>query len=207
MDEEQGWLKYHYDRVLIESARIITPTLPGCTLVLNGAQVEMLRNCVHYLDRRSTFVSEYGDLTYETPDDDGWDDIRAQVADLEELLMGNENVPFGVNDRWAESASNLSAVAGTNTLESAAVPAGTLYVLQALTGLNANNICSMRFRVKSASIACTLTTFINQAAGVVAANDYTGIVLAEGDQAQVVFDSCTLNDDLYLVVWGYKMKV
>ena len=97
MDEEQGWLKYRYDRILIESSRIITPTLPGCTVVLNGAQVEMLRNCAHYLDRRSTFVSEYGDLTYETPDNDDWDDIRAQVADLEEKLMGDVNVPFGLS--------------------------------------------------------------------------------------------------------------
>lgn len=114
---------------------------------------------------------------------------------------------WGYTDRWAVTRSDLSATAGSNTLQTIAVPAGEIYILHALTGLNVNSICSMRFRVRSASIACTLTTFINQAASVVAAKDYTGLVLKEGDQAEVVFDGCTLNDDIYLVAWGAKMAV
>jgi len=114
---------------------------------------------------------------------------------------------WGYTDRWAGTDSIADAVAGANTITLPAVPAGSVYVLQALTGLNVNSICSMRFRVKSVAVACTLTTFANQPAATVAAKDYTGLPLKEGDQAQIIFEGCTVNDDLYMVAWGYKMRV
>ena len=207
MDEEQASLKYHYDRILIESSRIITPTLPGCTLVLNGAQVEMLRNCVHYLDRRSTFVSEYGAVTYETPDDDDWDEIRAQVADIEEKLMGNENVPWGFNERIVGQVIDTSATAGTNILNSTTVPAGEMWVIDYTNALNVNTACSLVYIILYGG---GIKVIVEQSTTLAAGQYLKGVpksTLQEGDNIEFQFFGCTAGDDLHCRWWGYKMVV
>ena len=207
MDEEQGWLKYHYDRILIESSRIITPTLPGCTVVLNGAQVEMLRNVAHYLDRRSTFVSEYGALTYETPDDNDWDDIRAQVADLEEKLMGDLNVPWGYNDVYGQIETDTVTVAGTNILTFDAVPTGEIRKLTGCSGYcstaNPENV-SLRPEVGGVEIRVWFQRTV------VAWELYTELldVTQKADDALLMyFYNCEIGDTIVGTVWGYGMVV
>ena len=207
MDDEQASLKYHFDRILIESSRIITPTLPGCTVVLNGAQVEMLRNCVHYLDRRSSFVSEYGDLTYETPDDSDWDDIRAIVADLEELLMGDVNVPFGVYDRWSEWLGGTKSGDGTYSAVSTAVPADYVYVVQGVFAQNdtmPRGLTSIGFSDDSYwyYMKSIVPTLASESVSVLAP-----MVLKQGDQVRVIVQSCLDGDVISAGARGYKMKV
>ena len=207
MDEEQGWLKYHYDRILIESSRIITPTLPGCTVVLNGAQVEMLRNCVHYLDRRSTFVSEYGDLTYETPDVDDWDDIRAQVADLEEKLMGDVNVPFGYHEQLFKDLGGTKSGDGTYTSSSVSVPASHVYKVEMVSLSNATG--ARGAAMFKATISGDIVYFAHSA-GLAAWVPlvFSGVLtLKEGDYITVSMSGCLNNDILYGGWVGYKMLV
>ena len=207
MDEEQGWLKYHYDRILIESSRIITPTLPGCTLVLNGAQVEMLRNCAHYLDRRSTFVSEYGELTYETPDDDDWDDIRAQVADLEEKLMGDLNVPWGFNDRIVEDLGGIQSGDGNYSKASTIVPVGEVHKIELVTLMNdtgARGYTQFFATGESDYYYLAYSSGLGQRVPLL----YTGgFTLKAGDRITVVMKTCLNNDVLIGGIWGYKMLV
>ena len=207
VDEEQGWLKYHYDRILIESSRIITPTLPGCTVVLNGAQVEMLRNAVHYLDRRSTFVSEYGALTYETPDDDDWDAIRAVVADLEEKLMGDLNVPWGFFESYLEARQTLDGVAGTTVLTFSTVPANEIWKVTQWISTDSNSTPVVHIlRVVRSTIQ-----YSQSAVNPASIGDWVGelvdITMIEGDYLQVAFAGTSLNDDCYAFVGGYKMVV
>ena len=207
MDEEQASLKYHYDRILIESSRIITPTLPGCTLVLNGAQVEMLRNCAHYLDRRYTFVSEYGELTYETPDDDDWDDIRAQVADLEEKLMGNENTIFGVYERWVEWLGGTKTGDGEYSAISTPVPVGYVYVCQSVS---IQNNTSARGRAAIGFSEGAHWYYLKAVEAPVTSEPVSynsQMVLSAGDTIRVFQALCLDGDVIGAGIWGYSMKI
>ncbi|GAH00705.1 unnamed protein product, partial [marine sediment metagenome] len=55
-------------------------------------QLELLRNLTQYLHRRSSFADEYHTDYYLCADNDDWDVIEAIVADLEETLMGCEEI-------------------------------------------------------------------------------------------------------------------
>ena len=207
VDDEQAWLSYRYDRVLIESSRIITPTLPGCTLVLNGAQVEMLRNCVHYLDKRSSFVSEYGDLQYETPDDDNWDEIRAQVADLEEKLMGDLNVPWGYHEQLWQNLGGTQSVDGTYVASSASVPAGHVYKVEQISLANVTGARgAAMFRATISGNSVYLAHSIGLGAWVPLLFNGS-LTLKTGDYITVSMNQCLANDILYGGWIGYKMLV
>ena len=81
---------YYNKRVLIDTARILDTPFDDSVLCLTGAQLELVRNLMQYLHRRSTFVSEYEAGTYLAPTNDEWDSIQAIVADLEDTIMGCE---------------------------------------------------------------------------------------------------------------------
>lgn len=82
--------RYVESRVLIETGRVLSPQFLDATLYITGAELELLRNMMAYLNRESTFVSEYGDGYYLTPTVAEWDALQAIVAHLEEMLMGEE---------------------------------------------------------------------------------------------------------------------
>ena len=86
----ESWRKKtHYaTRILVESQRVINSDFKDALVCLTGGELEMLRNIAHYLERRSTFVSEYQASGYLCPDVDDWDTISAIVAQLQEKLMG-----------------------------------------------------------------------------------------------------------------------
>jgi len=87
MEEAERRLSYHYGRVLIETARVLSPQFSDSLVCLTGAELEMLRNMTAYLGRRDTYVSTYDSTYYLVPDDEDWDDIAALVAELENKLM------------------------------------------------------------------------------------------------------------------------
>lgn len=117
------------------------------------------------------------------------------------------NMLWGYNDRWAERATNLNADAGTNNLSTTAVPAGYVYWAAAVRMLNnTSTITQYRLEVLGGGVAVPLKFQDTPAAG-----DSLlwsgGLPLKEGDQIRAIFYGCTAGDDLYLDVWGYKMKV
>lgn len=79
--------KYAVNRILIPAARILSPEFNAAYLYLTGSHIELLRNLLDYANRETTFVDEYHDTYYYSPDDTDWDSIRAIVAQLEEILM------------------------------------------------------------------------------------------------------------------------
>lgn len=83
---------YYKPRVMIETVRILSPQYDDALLCITGAELEMLRNLTQYLKRRSTFVSEYQEGYYLAPSTADWDDVQAIVANLEEKLMGCEEL-------------------------------------------------------------------------------------------------------------------
>lgn len=88
VSETERRLRYDNRRVLIETERVLDPQFRSTLLTLTGAQIELLRNVVAYLNQSSTFVTEYFDTYYLTPTASEWDKLAAIVADLEETLMG-----------------------------------------------------------------------------------------------------------------------
>jgi len=88
MGEEWRRKTFYRTRVLIETERILNPQFSDSLVCLTGAEIELLRNTVKYLHRRSTFVSEYEAGGYLAPTNAEWDALQAIVANLEETLMG-----------------------------------------------------------------------------------------------------------------------
>ena len=86
--------KYALNRILIPSARILSPEFNAAYVFLTGSHVELLRNLLAYATRETTFVNEYHDGYYVSPDDTDWDSLSAIVADLEEVLMGTVIGPY-----------------------------------------------------------------------------------------------------------------
>jgi len=88
MDDYWRVKKHYPTRIIVETQRVIESSVKDAIVCLTGSELEMLRNMVHYLERRTTFVSEYRQDDYLCPDNDEWDTISAIVAQLEEKLMG-----------------------------------------------------------------------------------------------------------------------
>lgn len=111
MSEPWRRKKYYNKRVLIETSRILDPQFSDGLLCITGAQIEMLRNLMQYLKRRSTFVSSYETGYYIAPSEEEWDDLQAIVADLEETLMGCEELATALNSIAAQLACICQAMA------------------------------------------------------------------------------------------------
>jgi len=129
MSDVERRAKYRYAGVLIETARILSPQFDDAVVYLTGAQIELLRNVSHYLNRRNTYVSEYQPDYYLWPTDEDYDDILEIVADLEETLMGNPNTIWGFQDIYIESPTETSVGAGTTVVEGSPVPEDEIWIV------------------------------------------------------------------------------
>lgn len=83
---------YYKHRVLISTERVLDPQFDDGLICITGAELEMLRNLTQYLHRRSTFSEDETDVGYLSPSTEDWDTIQAIVANLEEKLMGCEEL-------------------------------------------------------------------------------------------------------------------
>ncbi len=90
----ESWrIKRYYDkRVIIDTERVLNPQFSSTLICLDGDELEMLRNLTQYLHRRSTFAQEYTKQSYLTPSNVDWNTISGIVANLEEKLMGCEEL-------------------------------------------------------------------------------------------------------------------
>jgi len=130
MSEAERRRSYLEHRVLIESARVLSPQYADAVVYLSGAQLELLRNVTQYLRRQDTYVDEHKLGYYVMPDADDYDSILEIVADLEEALMGNPNTLWGYKDRWHDPTLVQSVGAASTYASSDAVPEGYVYVLE-----------------------------------------------------------------------------
>jgi len=198
---------YQNDRVLIEASRILTPQFAGTTIAIDGAQVELLRNIVSYLHQERTFVSEYHGTYYLTASDADFDDLSAIVADLEEKLMGDLNVPLGIKEQWFQGLGGNKAGDGTYVASSASVPAGYVYRLEAISLLNttgARGVTMIRIYASGEWL------YLAHSPGLAAWEPlvWDGIVtLKTGDYVTVSMTACINADLLYGGVIGYKMLI
>ena len=198
---------YTWQRVLIDSTRILDPQFDDAVIYVTGAQLELLRNMTQYLNRLSTYVSEYNPGYYLSPTAEDFDAIQAIVADLESVLMGNPNTIWGYNDRWFEEIHYWFSAGGNYSVKTTVVPAGYVYRCQFIGSLNADSLCA-QFHVVNAD---TVPVMIDGWPAV-PLNEWQNtfpldITLKEGDSIACDFYGCTAGDDLFLRVWGDMMVV
>lgn len=201
--------KRHYRsaRVLISGPRVITPQFAGTTITLTGGQVELLRNITQYLHRRSTFVGAYYDQYYLTVNDDDWDEISAIIADLEEKLMGSDNILFGYNDRYAVEQWDTSNTAGPYACNLPGPPDGEMWRVFGISCYRNTNAdttarCVLVIPTKQINMDEIETPAIN--------TPYrldVDCILKHGDNLTVAYQGCTNGEVLITSAWGYKMKV
>lgn len=117
------------------------------------------------------------------------------------------NLLFGYNDRWSEQVSDTNVDAGFNKLESASVGSGYVYVAVAAWAHDADNAPSqLDFGLYDGSIYHYFRLDDSPSAGV--ATVWSGmVVFKEGDLFRARFFDCTVGDDIYTGVLGYKMKL
>lgn len=158
---------------------------------------------------------------------DGTDPIKVQVNSdgrleivlpLEEALGARayhytgtdwvrSNLLWGYHDRWSENVENTDTGAGNIDMLSDAVPAGYVYVLQAVWGISASRQpTAVDIRVHDGSDYLTLA--YETPAGANIPGLWSGEVpLKEGDKADIRIRGCQAGDAIYGGFWGYKMKI
>lgn len=194
-------------RVLIDGKAFLNTTINAAVLYFTPGQIELMRNLMQYANRRSTFVSDYYIGYYLEPDDADWNLIQQEVADLEETLMGNNNVIWGYKDRHAENPSNTSMPAGTSDILGALVPEGEVWEV---TGMSCTAISATCNRMRVGYKADTTFMFAGEKIDPGSDVLYSfpmDVILKEGDRLFWRLYGMTLNDDAYGFGWGSEMEV
>lgn len=207
MSESERRRGYRYNRVLIETARVLDPQFADAVVFLSGAQIELLRNVAQYLNRLETYVTEYNPGYYLAPTVADYDDILAIVADLEETLMGNPNTLWGYKERWSLARPATSTGEAYTDAETFAVPAGKIYVLEQWNIVHADTVS------KSVSLAImggSGVPYLFEGGSVSPGDDVydsANITLAEGDYLRFRVWGLADTKTCTLTVWGHMMDV
>lgn len=117
------------------------------------------------------------------------------------------NLLWGYNERWAEKVVDTNADAGDDTLTTTAVPPGYVYVLTNLSVQN-NNTSNTSIEVYCSDGSVNARIVVPLSTTATIADAWSGMIpLAEGDVVNALFHGCTAGDDIFIMVWGYKMKI
>jgi hypothetical protein len=114
---------------------------------------------------------------------------------------------WGYSARHTEKVLEENASAGTNTLQGTAIASGEVFVLQ---GVSAKDITtgptSIRLYLNDGTVQPTLAYTASPGAGIDCY--WSGaIVLAAGDKVVARLEGCTLNDNIVMHYWGYRMDI
>lgn len=194
-------------RVLVNAKTFLNPDFSDACLFFTGGQIELMRNLMQYANRRSTFVSAYWIGYYESPDDADWNLIQQRVADLEETLMGNNNVIWGFSDRYYEVITDESMPAGIGELLGGVVPEGEVWEVTGMSFIHSSaSVNRARVGPKYGALYINVGEVISPAASTLYSFNMD-VILKEGDRLYWKFYNLTLNDDVYAWAWGSKMEV
>ena len=207
MSESERRHGYGYNRVLIETDRILDPQFAGAVVFLSGAQIEMLRNVTQYLNRHETYVSAQFPGYYLTPTTADYDDILEIVADLEETLMGNPNTIWGFHSQYLETETEVSVGDPSTYVETDAVASGYVSVVQSISF----------YHVGGVPCAVNLIVNVGGANPILYSNDAlpssekvlvpVGVTLIEGQTIQLKVVALPVDELATLRCLGYTMKV
>ena len=207
MAESERRRNYRYNRVMIESARILDPQFSDAVVYLTGAQIELLRNVTQYLNRLETYVTEYADGYYLAPTAEDYDSILEIVADLEETLMGNPNTLWGYKETYRDSNAWPDASAGTQHLTFDAIPAGSVGILEGLSFKNDDTVLTrVIVKLMRDSEEYALVDIANPTADVWHCYSFDKTMEA-GDYIEIEMQGVVLNDYLRWQMLGCLMDV
>ena len=127
----------------------------------------------------------------------GWDGTRWRKL----------NLLWGYYDRLVDQQVNLNAAAGVNFLNHPAVPAGEVWVVTGCSAVDVNTATRIQLGMTCGAAAPVVYDYGTPMAGSWVATPAINIVLKAGDLMWTLFVACTLNDDIYSNIWGYKMRV
>ena len=127
----------------------------------------------------------------------GWDGSRWR----------KQGLLFGYRATICATISNLEANEGTNFLESEPVPAGELWIIQMVGGMNTDSaFSSLILSIIRSNTGYPVLDQVSCAGGVWVI--WTGsIVLAAGDTLKAAFLGCKSGDDIQLKYLGYKVVI
>lgn len=194
-------------RVLVDAKAFLNTTIAAGVLYFTPGQIELMRNLMQYANRRSTWVSDYYVGYYLSPDDTDWDLIQERVADLEETLMGNNNVIWGYTDRLADYKTEGSMPAGNSDILGTVVPEGEVWEV---TGMSFETVSATCTGVRLGYETAEERIIVNNQLSVVTNTIYSfgmDLILRHTDKCFWRFYGMTLNDDVHCYAWGSKMEV
>lgn len=114
---------------------------------------------------------------------------------------------WGYSDRWTEAIEGTASGAGNARARSTAVPAGYVYVLQALYARHDAGAAKI-LRVELCDGTDYFTLDYQATAGSGTHYTWTGeVVLKEDDRVDAVVLAPGDGKKVYLYVWGYKMAI
>jgi len=114
---------------------------------------------------------------------------------------------FGWSDTYAEQISSLTMPAGNSSLNGSIVPAGEVWVVNGLSVAVTSTSCT-NIIVVYAIVGANLV--LGEQFAPVNGRYYLftpGFVMKAGQYAYARFYGMTLNDNAFVNLWGYKMKV
>lgn len=194
-------------RVLIDGKAFLNTTINPAVMYFTPGQIELMRNLMQYANRRETFVSDYYIGYYLIPTDADWNLIQQEVADLEETLMGNNNILWGYSDQYYDVLQDLSMPAGVQDMYGSVVPAGEVWEV---TGMSFIHSSATINRVRIGFLDGALYVTVGEVMAPAASTLYSfnmDAILKEGDKLYYRFYNLTLDDDVYGWAWGSKMEV
>lgn len=207
MSEENAQHPYTQSRILIDSARVVSSAFPQAVVVLNGKELEILRNLMGYARVRETFVGAYHDNYYLVADDDDWLNVETTVAILEGKLMGNDNTVWGYYDRLITREDHTTVAPGSQVQSHPVVPEGEVWVVLWITLWTntqpAQADCLASMLAVNPAIAEQITVPITTNKIVPQLN----VILKEDDLIKIAWSGLANNQRIISEAMGYKMKV
>lgn len=207
MSESTRRRRYRYDRVVIESARILDSQFADGVLCFTGAQIELMRNMTEYLRRLETYCSEYHLGYYLTPTVEDYDSLMAIVANLEGTLMGNLNTIFGYKASQRIGGSHTKSGDGDKTIYIGNVPAGEIWRIELFYAVNKDSVCSRIELVNSGGFGGWPILVKDSPAADERVTHSELLTFTEGMSIQGTFYDCLDGDRLEWRGFGYSMAV
>jgi len=192
-------------RVLIDSGRILNPTVKDGTVYLAAAHLEMLRNLTQYLHRRSTFVSEYESMYYLMPDDTDWDSIEQIVAELEYRLMPGKVTMWGYTDRLFSQVDDTVPSGTTLTQMHPLVPDDTLWRILGVSIYTDSDTAFCYLYGKFGATLAAIQETVQLTPQLDTVVHPIDVVLKAGDRFQIYYYGLQQGQRVLSTLWGYTM--
>jgi len=114
---------------------------------------------------------------------------------------------FGYSDAYHEPESSLTGAAGDRLLTASTVPEGEVWVVTSVIAFNIDS-ATTNTRIQIYDGSGRAVVFVEYApAAKKVLGGHCNIVMKKDDRLEAKFFGCALDDDIYMYINGYKMKV